>query len=131
MSSSHPNHPIIKPSGTDYKIMFRATENGVAIDARGELDGREFTGPTGLGETLRESEAAAGCAVLGVFRYALGREPELAEKGFMRGLEGRFEESGYRFPELMREIATSAVFRTTSGPRQVETEAKSAGKGIG
>ena len=129
-------HRLVAPLGLalepfDGSGRFRATENGVAIDARGELDGREFTGPAGLGETLRESEAATACAVLGVFRYALGREPELGEKRFVRALEGRFEDSGYRFPDRMREIATSAVFRTTSGPRQVEAEAPATGKETG
>lgn len=123
-------HRLVDPVGLalepfDGSGMFRATENGVAIDARGELDGKEIVGPAALGEALRDSEAAADCAVLGLFRYALGREPERGERAFVRALEGRFEDSGYRFSDLMREIAMSEAFRTTSGPRETVIEAKS------
>ncbi len=118
-------HRLVDPVGLalepyDGAGMFRANENGVAIDATGELDGSAFVGPTGLGEALRESEGVAACAVLGLFRYALGREPEYAERAFLRELEGRFEDAGYRFPDLMRAIALSQSFRTTSGPRTLE-----------
>lgn len=118
-------HRLVDPVGLalesyDGAGMFRASENGVAIDATGELDGSAFVGPTGLGEALRESEAVAACAVLGLFRYALGREPELGERAFLRELESRFEDAGYRFPDLMRAIALSQLFRTTSGPRALE-----------
>ncbi len=129
-------HRLVDPVGLalepfDGSGMFRATENGVAIDARGELDGKEVVGPAALGEALRDSEAAADCAVLGLFRYAFGREPELGERAFVRALEGRFEDSGYRFSDLMREIATSEAFRTTSGPREAPAAAPAAGKEIG
>lgn len=118
-------HRMVDPVGLalepyDGSGMFRATENGVAIDASGDLDGAAFVGPVGLGEALAESEAASACAVLGLFRSALGREPELGEKAFLRGLESRFASVGHRFPDLMREIALSAPFRRTSGPREVE-----------
>ena len=118
-------HRLIDPVGLalepyDGSGMFRTTENGVAIDAAGALDGNAFVGPTGLGEALRDSEAVADCAVLAVFRYAIGREPELGERAFLRDLDGRFEDAGYRFPDLMRAIAMSQPFRTTSGPRALE-----------
>ncbi|MFO0689103.1 MAG: DUF1592 domain-containing protein [Myxococcota bacterium] len=118
-------HRLVDPVGLalepyDGSGMFRATENGVAIDAAGDLDGEGFEGPVGLGETLAASEAASACAVLGLFRSALGREPELGEKALLRGLEARFAAVDYRFPELMREIALSVPFRRTSGPRELE-----------
>lgn len=120
-------HRLVDPLGLalepfDGSGMFRERENGVAIDAAGELDGGAFVGPNGLGEALRESEAAADCAVRNVFRYALGRDPELSERAFLRDLEGRFEEAGYRFPDLLRAIALSGPLRTTSGPRALEAE---------
>ncbi len=120
-------HRLVDPVGLalepfDGSGMGRETENGAPIDASGELDGEKFVGPVGLGETLHDSDAAAACAVLGLFRYALGREPELGEKAFVRALERRFEEVEYRFPDLMREIVLSEPFRTTSGPRALEAE---------
>jgi Protein of unknown function (DUF1592)/Protein of unknown function (DUF1588)/Protein of unknown function (DUF1585)/Protein of unknown function (DUF1595)/Protein of unknown function (DUF1587) len=120
-------HRLVDPVGLalepfDGSGMGRETENGAPIDASGELDGEKFVGPVGLGETLHDSDAAAACAVLGLFRYALGREPELGEKAFVRALERRFEEVQYRFPDLMREIVLSEPFRTTSGPRALEAE---------
>jgi len=115
-------HQLVDPVGLalepfDGSGMFRAEENGVPIDATGELDGVRVAGPVGLGEALRDDEATPACAVLGLFRYAFGREPELGERAYLRALEGRFEALDYRFPDLMREIALGEPFRTTSGPR--------------
>lgn len=125
-------HRLVDPVGLalepyDGAGMFRATENGVAIDASGELDGAAFDGPVGLGEVLAGSEAVSACAVLGLFRSALGREPELGEKAFLRRLEARFEEVDFRFPDLMREIALSVPFRRTSGPREIEAAPRPSG----
>ena len=87
------------------------------VDATGTMEGVEFVGATGLGQTLHDSESAAACAVRNLFRYAIGRNPGDGEAAFLRGLEGQFAEAGYRFPELMRVLAMSDPFRTTSGPR--------------
>jgi hypothetical protein len=122
-------HRLIDPVGLalehfDGAGIWRDSENGVAIDATGTMEGHEFVGAAGLGEVLHDTEPAAACAVRNLFRYAVGREPVDGEAGFLRELEARFAETGYRFPDLMRWLAMSRPFRATSGPRMLEaTEA--------
>lgn len=123
-------HRLVDPIGLalepfDGAGIARTSENGTPIDATGELDGESFVGPAGLGRALAESEAASACAVLGLFRYAIGREPELGERTLVRALEHGFADEGHRFPALMRAIALSPAFRTTSGPRERHEEKES------
>ena len=72
-----------------------------------------------MGQVLHDSAPAAACAVLNLFRYAIGRNPVEGEAGLLRDLEDQFAEAGYRFPELMRVLAMSDSFRTTSEERGV------------
>jgi len=115
-------HRLIDPVGLalenfDGAGIFRATENGVPIDATGTMEGEEFVAAAGLGRVLHDTPPAAACAVLNLFRYAIGRDPVGGEAGFVRDLEDQFADTGYRFPELMRVLAMSDSFRTTSEPR--------------
>ncbi len=87
------------------------------IDSTGTLEGEEFVGAAGLGRVLHDTRPAAACAVLNLFRYAIGRDPVAGEAPFVRDLEDQFADAGYRFPELMRVLAMSDSFRSTSEPR--------------
>jgi hypothetical protein len=120
-------HRLIDPVGLalenfDGVGIWRATENGIPIDARGTMEGKEFVGAPGMGQTLHDTAPAAACAVRNLFRYAIGRNPVKGEAGLLRDLEDRFADMGYRFPELMRMLAMSDPFRTTSEPRALGSE---------
>ncbi len=117
-------HRLIDPVGLalenfDGAGIWRASENGVTIDATGTLEGQEFVGAVGLGQVLHDTAPAPACAVLNLFRYAIGRNPVWGEAGLLRDLEDRFEQTGYRFPALMRALAMSDSFRTTSESRRL------------
>ena len=115
-------HRLVDPVGLalenfDGAGVWRATENGVPIDATGTMEGEEFLGAAGLGQVLHDTAPAAACAVRNLFRYATGRNPVAGEAAFLRDLEAHFADTGYRFPELMRVLVMSDPFRTTSAPR--------------
>ncbi|MCP4906229.1 MAG: DUF1592 domain-containing protein [bacterium] len=119
-------HKLVDPIGLalenfDGAGIWRSTENGVPIDAGGELEGMEFVGAEGLGRVLYETGTASACAVRNLFRYAVGRDPEKGERFFVRDLEDRFAEEGYRFAALIRALAMSESFRSASEPRQLES----------
>ena len=100
--------------------MYREEENGVAIDTSGERDGVPYDDAVGLGVALSEHPGLGPCLVRSLYRYAVGRSPELGEELLLGVLSERFAESGYLVSELLRDILSSEGFRKTSGPRDVE-----------
>ncbi len=119
-------HKLVDPIGLalehfDGAGIWRPTENGVPIDARGSLSGQQFVGAEGLGRVLHDTGTASACAVQNLFRYAVGRDPEMAERLFVRQLEDRFAAEGYRFSALIRALVMSESFRAASEPRRLES----------
>ena len=90
---------------------FRTTENGVAIDASGELDGVMFTDARGLGTAIAANENVTSCFVRTLLRYARGAVEDPSEDIVIEELDSQFGAAGYSMPELMQAIATSPAFR--------------------
>jgi hypothetical protein len=101
---------------------FRTHENGALIDASGEFEGSEYKDALGLSQLLRDSPAIPDCAVQRAFEYGVGRPIADSEQRWLDYVSQSFVAQGYRFPELMRTVATSAAFRTIA--RQPATPAK-------
>ncbi|MDX2276639.1 MAG: DUF1588 domain-containing protein [Hyphomonadaceae bacterium] len=89
---------------------YRARENGAPIDTSGSINNLNFTSAGGLGQALHDTPQTSRCLVNNMYRYAVGRNAVSGERDWMNYLNGRFETSGYRVPELMRTIATSNAF---------------------
>ena len=120
-------HQLMDPIGLGLEKMdgigaFRETEGGETIDPSGDLNGVAFDDAVGLGEALSKDPLLGPCFVSTVFKYATGRDPMPGERSFLAFLDGKLTASGYRLRDLLRLIATSEAFRTTSGPREVEAE---------
>jgi hypothetical protein len=96
----------------------RDQENGVDIDASGELDGIPFADAVGLGQALHDHPRLGACLTLQLFRHAFGRSPGPGEAEFRAYLEAELEGGGYDAVQLLRLIATSEAFRSASGPRE-------------
>jgi hypothetical protein len=119
-------HALTDPIGLalenfDAVGMYRTEENGVTIDASGQLDGVPYDDAVGLGRALSEHPSLGPCLVRNLYRYSVGREPELGEEALLELLNEGFAGSGYVVTELLRDILMSDGFRTTSGQRPVET----------
>ena len=91
----------------------------VAMD---QVDGKKFDGPAQLGAAVASMPAATACVTNRMLGYALGRAPA---RNQVAGLEKSFAASGYRIPELMKLIATSASFTHVS-PESAPTQSASA-----
>src|SRR5438477_8044101 len=89
---------------------YRTQENGVVIDATGELDGNKFSDPVSLGQTVRNSPSVSSCLVKRASEYALRRPLDQGEAAWAKDLTSRFTSEGYHLRSLLREIATSDVF---------------------
>lgn len=90
---------------------YRATENDVAIDASGTLDGVDFDGPVGLASAVAQHPNLGHCLTERLFAYATGHAPQSGEKAEIDRLSDHFEAADFRVQALLAAIATSPAFR--------------------
>ncbi len=105
-------HKIMDPIGLamenfDADGGYRTSENGVSIDATGELDGMKFDSPYGLAKAVHDDPAATACVLQRVYEYAQGRPLGKGDALVTKGLADDFASNGYQFPALLRKIALS------------------------
>ena len=122
-------HKIMDPIGLamenfDGAGQFRQSENGAPIDASGEISGKAFLGAAGLAATLHDDPALASCLVSRSWEYATGRLIGKDERDWMSYLQKSFADDGYRFPELLRRIATSKAFFAVQPSQHIPNEAQ-------
>jgi hypothetical protein len=108
-------HKLIDPMGLSLENFdgdgaYRTSENGAPIDASGMLDGVAFKDAAGLGRAMHDNPATTACVLSRLTAYGLGRTPTDRDAAWMSRLKKDFEKSGYRLPDLMRDIATSPEF---------------------
>ncbi|MDX2145566.1 MAG: DUF1588 domain-containing protein [Rhodospirillaceae bacterium] len=122
-------HKLMDPIGLalenfDGAGQLRQTENGEPIDTSGELNGMPFKDGLGLAQALRADPAAPSCVVNRLYAYAVGRAVEKTERPLITYLEKSFEADEYRFPELVRRVATSRAFMSVAPPSVRAADAK-------
>ncbi len=99
--------------------VYRTTENKVAIDVSGELDGTKFNGAVALGQILKSDPHIAPCLIGELFKAAAGQKDPTAIAGaeaVLRQLEDRFVAGGYRFRDLLADLVTSKLFTVVGNP---------------
>jgi hypothetical protein len=119
-------HKITDPIGLaleNYNSVgaYRTKENGVTIDASGEFEGKVFANGLELSRLIRDSESAPSCVVQRTLEYGVGRKLTASEEAWFEALRTRFAADGYRYPALLRQVATSPVFRSVSNPAKLAT----------
>lgn len=90
---------------------FRDLENGVPIDASGDLDGHLFHDALELGQTIHDDPRFAECLVRQAYRVANGHMETDGEADTIRALYVDFATHGHSLRRLMGEIAASDGFR--------------------
>ena len=101
---------------------FQLVQNGLPIDASGELFASDRNGPYDgaieLSERLSQSRVVHDCASKQWLRYALGRAPLMSEQAYVTELAEKFFQSGGDIRTLLLGIVTSPSFRapTERGP---------------
>jgi hypothetical protein len=90
---------------------YRTTEQGLPIDATGELMGETFQGAAGLGRALRETPDFGACLVRRMYRHATGHLENPGEEPAVRALVARLAEGGNRLKALAVETVASPGFR--------------------
>jgi len=89
---------------------YRTSENGVPIDATGELDGVKFDGAVQLGQALRNNPKVSACLVETALRYSFGRRLTAMDDGMLARLKTQFSTDGYHVPDLIRAIVLSPTY---------------------
>jgi len=120
-------HELIDPFGFGLEHLdsigkYRATENGIPIDATGTLDGVAFDGAAQLGAALRQSSNAMTCMVSNFYRSANGRMDATADSAQIDDLTQRLAANGYVWRDLVADFVVSDAFR--SAPAATETAGK-------
>lgn len=90
---------------------FRATDQGLTIDASGELDGVFFADGEELALLLRDHPEVATCLVKKLYTYTGGRLPYSYEGGTLDDIESELALSGNRFDRLLFALVTHEDFR--------------------
>jgi hypothetical protein len=95
----------------------RLSENGAAIDTTGELDGVRFTNVAELGKALHGNSRIASCLVERLYAYGGGRTLNRSETQWLNtSLIKDFQTDKFRFPLLLRRIATAETFYLVGSP---------------
>jgi hypothetical protein len=85
---------------------YRTTENGVLIDAHGEISGQQFVGPIGLGAAVHDDPAATSCLAQRAFAFETGYMPPKDDPRW-QAIQQQFAAQHYDVIELLRAIALS------------------------
>jgi hypothetical protein len=95
---------------------YRTEENGVPIDASGEINGHQFVGSQGLAQAVHDDPAATKCVASKAFAFETGYLPPPADPQWQQ-ITQRFADSHYNFLELMRQVALSDLAHTLPAPK--------------
>jgi hypothetical protein len=91
---------------------YRPTENGLAIDATGTLDGVPFDGGAQLGSALRQDARASTCMMRNFYRNANGRVDDVVDEAQVDGLVQALAARGYVWRDLVADFVASDAFRS-------------------
>ena len=110
-------HNLTDPIGLTLEVFdasggYRTTENGAPIDTSGELNGRIYAGPPGLGQALRDEPRATSCFLERAFAYGAARMPTEDERAWLADVEAELADNGVKWRALMRRIARNPDFYT-------------------
>jgi hypothetical protein len=95
----------------------RTLENGTPIDVSAELKDVTIEGARGVGEYLRNEPRVPACLVRNVYSYGVGERTFGRDKAYLAAQTNAFIASGYRFPALVRQIASSPEFLQVIAPK--------------
>jgi hypothetical protein len=94
--------------------VWRTSENGKPVDARGELSGTDvdgpFTGAVELGKKLVASKQVESCLVKQMFNFSFGRARTDADACTVQTLEGAFARSGRDLRALLLQVVQTDAF---------------------
>jgi hypothetical protein len=114
-------HRLMDPIGFGFEHYdgigsYRSRENGLPIDASGEILGSRdadgpFDGAIELAEKLAESDQVRECVATQWFRFAYGRGEQEEDRCAMAEVQAAFAASGYDIRSLLVALTQTEAFR--------------------
>lgn len=110
-------HSLFDPLGLGLEHLdpigkYRATENGLPIDATGTLDGMSFDGEVQLAAAFKQSTRALTCMMSNYYRSANGRADATPDAAKVDELTQTLTAKGYVWRDLVAEFVASDAFRS-------------------
>ncbi len=110
-------HGIFDPYGFGLEHLdaigqYRATEDGLTIDATGTLDGTAFDGGAQLGAAFRQSPRALSCMMDSFYRSANGVADASPDSDQVTSLGQTLAAKSYVWRDLVAEFVASDAFRS-------------------
>jgi len=117
MASCASCHALFDPLGLamehfDPIGQYRATENGLTIDASGTVDGVKFDGEAQLGSVLRQNAGAMTCMMRNFYRSVNGRVEDEADATQVDSLVQTLATRSYVWRNLLADFVASDAFRS-------------------
>jgi hypothetical protein len=95
---------------------WRDKDNGIAVDASGDINGRKFTTPAEFRQVLETRKADFRRAVVRkVFSYALGRGIQGVDRPAIEQIVAAVEKDGDRFSSVIANVVKSYPFQNARG----------------
>jgi len=91
---------------------YRATENGLTIDATGTVDGVAFDGEPQLGAVLRQDAKVTNCLMRNFYRNVNGNTDDVADAPQVDNLTQSLAARGYVWRNLLSDFVASDAFRS-------------------
>ncbi|MEO8028517.1 MAG: DUF1592 domain-containing protein, partial [Bryobacteraceae bacterium] len=120
-------HRVIDPLGVtlenfDVTGVWRTTDNGVAVDAHGDLyDGTKMNGPAGLRQALLDhQDMVLRNFTENLLTYALGRRIEASDMPAVRGIVQSAERENNRLSAFVLGVVRSDAFQMSQVPQAQE-----------
>ena len=113
-------HKLMDPIGLAFEHFdgigrYRSTDNGLPIDAAGQINTTSFDGAGSLATLLKGDERVASCMTKKVFSYALGRSPRDYDSDRLSGLTADFAKGGYRMKTILNAVTHNGAFLLRRG----------------
>jgi hypothetical protein len=96
---------------------WRIYDNGVEIDASGDLDGEFFDRPEDLAWSVRNHPDFPACLVQMMTRYATGRVEIREELAHLDLMAERFADLHYQVQPMLLELVRSPMFLSAGAPQ--------------
>jgi hypothetical protein len=108
-------HALMDPLGLplenfDAIGQYRTTENGLPIDASGDVNGVPVANARAMGEAMAQNKSMAACMVRRFHAYAMGRDERDVDGTVINDLITAFETSGYQLRDLVVATVTHDAF---------------------
>jgi len=91
---------------------YRETENGLAIDVTGTMNGMSFDGEAQLGATLRQDPRTLACLMRNFYRNANGRAEDDKDPTQITSLVQSLTARNYLWSGLVADFVASDAFRS-------------------